>query len=181
MDKCPRCGADAVFAGYEDARTFYQCEKCKRVWPMMVAPPPPSARTPVRVLVADDSDLLVGLIASWLEDEGFAVVVATTGRQTLDAAALHQPDVVLLDLIMPQMDGFEVCGKLKSLPRPPEIILMTGISDAAHLRRATDLCATLLRKPLDAETVVAAVGAAALRRRHPHWSVSQHSRTNTHH
>jgi CheY-like chemotaxis protein len=180
MDKCPRCGADAVFAGYEDARTFYQCEKCKRVWPMMVVAPLPSARTPVRVLVADDSDLLVGLIASWLEDEGFAVLVATTGRQTLDVATLHHPDVVLLDLIMPQMDGFEVCGKLRRLPHAPEIVLMTGVSDPAHLHRAMDLCtATLLRKPLEAETVVAAVGAAAQRRRHPHWSVSKSYRTNT--
>lgn len=168
MDKCPRCGADAVFAGYEDARTFYQCEKCKRVWPMMVVPPSPSARTPVRVLVADDSDLLVGLVASWLEDEGFAVVVATTGRQALDAAALSHPDVVLLDLIMPQMDGFEVCAKLKELPDPPEIVLMTGVSDPGHLNRAMDLCAaTLLRKPLESEVVVASVRAAARRRRHP--------------
>ena len=182
MDKCPRCGADAVFAGYEDARTFYQCEKCKRVWPMMVAPPPLSASTPVRVLVADDSDSLAGLIASWLEDEGFAVVGATTGRQTLDAAALHQPDVVLLDLIMPQMDGFEVWGKLKRLPHAPEVILMTGVSDPAHLQRAMDLCAgTLLRKPLEAEAVVAAVRAAAARRRHPHSRASGSYRTNTHH
>src|SRR3972149_447440 len=128
MDKCPRCGADAVFAGYEDARTFYQCEKCKRVWPIQIAPATPGAHTPVRVLVADDSDLLVGLVAAWLEDEGYTVVIASTGRQTLDAAALHRPDVVLLDLIMPQMDGFEVCGKLKRLPTPPEIILMTGVS-----------------------------------------------------
>jgi CheY-like chemotaxis protein len=180
MDKCPRCGADAVFAGYEDARTFYQCEKCKRVWPMMIAAPAVGPRTPVRVLVADDSDLLVGLIASWLEDEGFAVAVATTGRQALDAAALSHPDVVLLDLIMPQMDGFEVCGKLKRLPSPPEIVLMTGVSDPAHLHRAMDLCAAaLLRKPLEAETVVAAVGAAALRRTHPHWSVSHPYRTRT--
>ena len=182
MDKCPRCGADAVFAGYEDARTFYQCEKCKRVWPMMIAPPPLSTSTAVRVLVADDSDLLVGLIASWLEDEGFAVVVATTGRGALDAAALHRPDIVLLDLIMPQMDGFEVCGKLRRLPHAPEVILMTGVSDPAHLHRAMDLCAgTLLRKPLEAETVVAAVGSAAVRRRHPHWRVSSSCGTNTHH
>jgi CheY-like chemotaxis protein len=181
MDKCPRCGADAVFAGYEDARTFYQCEKCKRVWPTMIAAPPVSAGTPVRVLVADDSDLLVGLIASWLEDEGFAVAVATTGRQALDAAAISHPDVVLLDLIMPQMDGFEVCAKLKRLPAPPEVILMTGVSDPAHLHRAMDLCAgTLLRKPLEAETVVAAVGSAALRRRHPHWNHSDIYRPRTH-
>lgn len=173
MDKCPRCGADAVFAGYEDARTFYQCETCKRVWPMMVAAPSPGARTPVRVLVADDSDRLVGLIASWLEDAGFAVVVATTGRQALDAAALSHPDVVLLDLIMSQMDGFEVCAKLQGLPDPPEILLMTGVSDRGHLHRAMDLCAaSLLRKPLEAEVVVASVRAAARRRRQPRRTVS---------
>jgi DNA-binding response OmpR family regulator len=176
MDKCPRCGADAVFAGYEDARTFYQCEKCKRVWTTMVTASPVGNRTPVRVVVADDSDLLVSLIASWLEDEGFAVVIATTGQQTLDAAALHHPDIVLLDLIMPPPDGFEVCAKLKRLPHPPEIILMTGISDPHHLNRALDLCATtLLRKPLEAETVVAAVTAAARRRKSP-----LRSTTNSH-
>jgi CheY-like chemotaxis protein len=173
MDKCPRCGADAVFVGYEDARTFYQCEKCKRVWTTMVAEALAAGRTPVRVLVADDSDLLVGLIASWLEDEGYAVVVATTGRQALDAAALHHPDVVLLDLIMPQMDGFEVCGKLMALPHAPEIVLMTGVSDPGHLARAMDLCAaTLLRKPLQAEMVIAAVAAAARRRQRPRRGVT---------
>ena len=168
MDKCPRCGAEAVFVGYEDARTFYQCEKCKRVWTTMVAESQAGSRTPVRVLVADDSDLLVGLIASWLEDDGYAVVLATTGRQALDVAALHRPDVVLLDLIMPQVDGFEVCGKLRALPHPPEIVLMTGVSDPGHLARAMDLCAaTLLRKPLEAETLVATVASAARRRERP--------------
>ena len=175
MDKCPRCGADAVFVGYEDARTFYQCEKCKRVWTTMVVEALEGSRSPVRVLVADDSDLLVGLIASWLEDEGYAVVVATTGRQALDAAALHRPDVVLLDLIMPQLDGFEVCNKLKSLPQPPEIVLMTGVSDPDHLHRAMDLCAgSLLRKPLESETVVAAVASAARRHQHPRRGVTHH-------
>jgi two-component system, cell cycle response regulator len=142
----------------------------------MVTAPTKGNRTPVRVLVADDSDLLVGLIASWLEDEGYAVVTATTGQQALDGAAVHHPDVVLLDLIMPPPDGFDVCAKLKRLPHPPEIILMTGISDAAHVNRALDLCAaTLLRKPLDADTVVAAVASAVRRRKHPRRGV-----TNSH-
>ncbi len=176
MDKCPRCGADAVFAGYEDARTFYQCENCKRVWTTMVTAAPVGNRTPVRVLVADDSDLFVGLVASWLEDEGYAVVTATTGQQALDAAAVHHPDIVLLDLIMPPPDGFEVCAKLKRLPHPPEILLMTGISDPGHVNRALDLCAaTLLHKPFDAETLVAAVASAVRRRKHP-----RRSRTNSH-
>jgi DNA-binding response OmpR family regulator len=127
-----------------------------------------SGKPPVRVLVADDSDLLVGLIASWLESEGYAVLTATTGQQALDVAAVHRPDVVLLDLIMPQPDGFEVCAKLKRLPQPPEIILMTGVSDPQHLNRALDLCAgTLLRKPLEAEVLTAVVGAATRRHAAP--------------
>src|SRR5438132_11460307 len=108
MDKCPRCGADAVFAGYEDARTYYQCEKCKRVWTTRVAASLEAGRAPVRVLVADDSDLLVGLIASWLEDEGYGVMVASTGRPAVDAAVIHRPDVVLRDLVLPPMEGLEV-------------------------------------------------------------------------
>jgi CheY-like chemotaxis protein len=172
MDKCPRCNGDAVFAGYEDARTFYQCEKCKRVWTTIATPPRRGSREPVRVLVADDSDLMVGLVASWLEDEGYVVATATTGREALDAAAVHHPDVVLLDLIMPPPDGFEVCGKLRRLPQPPEIILMTGVSDAGHLDRAMDLNpVTLLRKPLVAEAVLAAVSLVA-RRRDPNGDVS---------
>ena len=165
MDKCPRCGAEAVFVGYEDARTFYQCEKCKRVWTTMVTASPGGGCEPVRVLVADDSDLLVGLIAAWLEGAGYAVLTASTGREALDLAAIYRPEVVLLDLIMPQLDGFETCGKLKRLAQPPEIILMTGVSDPRQLHRAMDLCAgTLLRKPLEAETLIATVASAVRRR-----------------
>lgn len=168
MDKCPRCGGGAILAGHEDTRTFYQCEKCKRVWTTMVTEMRSGAQPSVRVLVADDSDVLVGLIASWLESEGYAALTATTGQQALDLAAAHNPDIVVLDLIMPQPDGFEVCDKLNALHHPPEIILMTGVSDTHHLNRALDLRAiTLLRKPLEAEVVVAAVHAAARRRADP--------------
>ena len=164
MDKCPRCGGDAVLAGHEDARTFYQCEKCKRVWTTM-ASPAPTGLPPVRVLIADDSDSLIGLFAAWLENEGYAVLTASTGRHALDVAAVHQPEVVLLDLIMPQLDGFETCAALGRLPEPPEIILMTGSSDPQHLHRARDLCvATLLRKPIEPETLIAAVATAVRRR-----------------
>ncbi len=153
-----------MVAGYEDTRTFYQCGTCSRVWTMTVTPPVAGDRAPVGVLVADDSDMLVGLIACWLEDEGYAVVTATTGRQALDAAAAHRPDVVLLDLVMPPPDGFEVCAKLQRLPLPPEIILMTGVLDARHVKRAIELCAAVpLMKPLECESLVAAVDAAVVR------------------
>lgn len=172
MDTCPRCGGHAEFAGYEDARTFYQCEECKRVWTTMVTEVVDAGSPPVQILIADDSDLLVGLVAAWLEEEGYAVLTATTGRQALDVAAVHHPDVVLLDLIMPQTDGFEVCATLTRLPAPPEIILMTGVSDAHHLERARALSGNLLLKPLEHESLLAAVAAAVSRRSAVRWNVA---------
>ncbi len=124
---------------------------------------PRTPRESVRILVVDDSDSLVGLIEAWLEEEGYSVVSAVSGRQALEAAAVYSPDIVLLDLILPPPDGFAVCEALRSV-RPPQIILMTGLSDPEHVRRALDLgVVALLRKPLTREAVIGAVAIAAAR------------------
>jgi hypothetical protein len=91
--RCARCGVLAVPAGHEDARAFYQCEKCNRVW-MVHLTAGTSGRSrvpPIRVLVVDDSDQLVSLIEMWLEDEGYDVVTATSGRQALEPRSLIVP------------------------------------------------------------------------------------------
>ena len=135
----------------------------------------------MRVLVVDDSNELTGLLSIWLEDEGYAVVTATSGREALDAASVYYPDIVLLDLIMPPPDGFAVCEALRN-PLPPQVILMTGLSDSQHVRRALELgVVSLLRKPLTREAVVDAVGIAAERcRRDPlsklRWHFGMHPR-----
>jgi two-component system KDP operon response regulator KdpE len=123
-------------------------------------------RSALRILVVDDSDELVGLISRWLEDEGYDVVTAGSGREGLDAAAVYHPDIVLLDLILPAPDGFAVCEALGQ-PLPAQIIVMTGLSDAAHLRRALALGVSgLLRKPLTRQAVIDAVAVAAERCRY---------------
>src|SRR6476620_12463641 len=166
--RCPRCGCEATPAGHEDARAYDQCPKCNRVWATTLASlsgtdGPRSRRGSIRVLVVDDSNELTGLIAMWLEDEGYAVVTASSGREALDAASVYYPDIVLLDLIMPPPDGFAVCEALRS-SLPPQVILMTGLSDAEHVRRALDLgVVALLRKPLSREGLVDAVNQAAER------------------
>jgi CheY-like chemotaxis protein len=128
-----------------------------------------------RILVVDDSDELLGLISAWLEDEGYEVVTAGSGRHALDAAAVYHPDIVLLDLILPPPDGFAVCEALRH-PFPPQIILMTGLSDPEHLRRALSLgVVALLRKPLTREAVVDMVAIAAERcRRDPLSKLRSH-------
>jgi DNA-binding response OmpR family regulator len=142
---------------------------------------PRSRRGSIRILVVDDSNDLTGLIAIWLEDEGYAVVTATSGREALDAASVYYPDIVLLDLIMPPPDGFAVCAALRS-SLPPQVILMTGLSDDEHVRRALDLgVVALLRKPLTREGVVDAINVAAERyQRDPlsklRWHFGMHPR-----
>jgi CheY-like chemotaxis protein len=126
---------------------------------------PPRAR----VLVVDDSDQLVSLIEMWLEDEGYDVITATSGREALESGAAYSPDIVLLDLVIPPPDGLTVCERLRTQPHPPLVILMTGVMDRARLERAEE-CGIflLLHKPLLQETVLDAVSRA---RRH-RWAES---------
>jgi DNA-binding response OmpR family regulator len=154
-------------AGHEDARAFYQCEKCNRVWMTFLADDRPAehARASAKVLLVDDSYELLGLMDAWLQEEGYVIVTATSGMQALDAAETYEPDVVLLDVVIPPPDGFAVCEALQHRSHPPEIILMTGVSDPARLRKIDELGGLpLLRKPLTNEMVVDAVRRAAKRR-----------------
>jgi CheY-like chemotaxis protein len=124
-----------------------------------------NGRARLKVLVVDDSFELLGLIAAWLEDDGCIVFTATSGVQALDIALSHDPDVVLLDVVIPPPDGFAVCESLLQHEHPPEIILMTGMSDPNRLRRADDLGSLeLLRKPFTGTVLVEAVRRAAARR-----------------
>ncbi len=88
------------------------------------------------VLVVDDSPDSLGMINAALNQAGYTVLVALNGRQALDIAAQIQPNVVLMDAVMPVMDGFECCLQMrKSLPLTP-IIFMTGLTDVEHTVKA---------------------------------------------
>ena len=163
--RCPRCGNIASPAGHEDARAFYQCEKCDRVWMTFLSKSMAMGEPTVKVLVVDDSNELLGLIGAWLQDEGYILFTATSGVQALDIAQSHDPDIVLLDMVIPPPDGFAVCQALQLRQRPPEIILMTGTLDAARLRRVDELGGLmLLRKPFTSDILLDTVRQAAIRR-----------------
>jgi CheY-like chemotaxis protein len=163
---CPRCGTPATPAGHEDARAFYRCENCNRVWmTYLCAAAGPRADQSVRVLVVDDSDQLVELVAAWLEDEGYVVTTATTGAHALAAITAESPDVVVLDLILPPPDGFTLCRLLSAMPRPPATVVMTGIADVPRLRQLDGLgIVAVLQKPLTHDMVLDAVSRARRRR-----------------
>lgn len=87
------------------------------------------------VLIVDDSPETLGMLNSALEKERMTTLVALEGNQALNIAAKMHPDIILLDAIMPNIDGFEVCRKLKADPQLNGIpvIFMTGLSDTEHV------------------------------------------------
>ncbi|WP_337877583.1 DNA-binding response regulator [Caldimonas sp.] len=87
------------------------------------------------VLVVDDVPDNVAMLHDALDESGYTVLVATHGEGALRSAAQAQPDIVLLDAVMPGMDGFEVARRLKSQAATASIpiIFMTGLSDTEHV------------------------------------------------
>lgn len=86
-------------------------------------------------LVVDDNPESLGMVSSALEDSGITVMVARSGQTALDLAARVEPDVILMDAVMPQLDGFETCRRLKfggQVVHAP-VIFMTGLTEPEHI------------------------------------------------
>jgi len=104
------------------------------------------------ILVVDDDDATRSLLQRWLAGDGYVVVMADSGESALAAVARHHPNLVLLDIVMPQPDGLVVCRQLKDDPatRQIPIIFMTGRQDLEDERGLCDIEADdYLRKPVD--------------------------------
>jgi DNA-binding NarL/FixJ family response regulator len=100
----------------------------------------PSAPRRDIVLVVDDSPEALGFLTEALEGAGATVLVATSGPMALTIAERITPDVILLDAMMPGMDGFETCRRLKSSGPLTDIpvIFMTGLTDTEHVVHGLD-------------------------------------------
>lgn len=101
-------------------------------------PNPPVASHAERVLIVDDVPDNLALLHDALDEAGYTVLVAFDGQAALDSAAHQPPDVVVLDALMPGLDGFEVARRFKADPRTAAapIIFMTGLSDTEHVEAA---------------------------------------------
>lgn len=90
---------------------------------------PPS--TAPRVLIVDDTPANLGVVVEYLEEHGFRVAVAQDGEEAVARAELVRPDLILLDIMMPGIDGFETCRRLKASDQARDIpvIFMTSLTD----------------------------------------------------
>jgi len=126
-----------------------------------------SARDQPLVLAADDDEDVLGLVTFRLERSGYTVLQARDGEEALALAVAERPDLAVLDVMMPKMDGFEVTRRLraeeatKSMP----IILLTARAQDADVQRGFDAGADdYLRKPFSPQELRARVQAILGRR-----------------
>lgn len=112
------------------------------------------------VLVVDDEPANLKVLTEALSGQGFSIAVATNGERAIEQSRRRPPDVILLDAMMPVMDGFEVCRRLKAEPLTEAIpiIFMTALADMADRIRAFELgAADFLTKPFHREELRARV------------------------
>lgn len=110
------------------------------------------------VLVVDDAADSLSLITDLLEHKGVNTLVALGGQQALSIARNIRPDLILLDAIMPNMDGFETCSKLKELPglAAVPVMFMTGLTDTENIVKGLGVGGVdYLTKPVNADELIA--------------------------
>ena len=91
-----------------------------------------------KILIADDNVANVELLEAYLCDVDCHVVIATDGQETLEQVVLHRPDLILLDVMMPKLSGFEICEKLKGDPETSRIMILmvTALNELGDIERA---------------------------------------------
>ncbi|MBD2180932.1 response regulator [Planktothrix sp. FACHB-1355] len=112
------------------------------------------------ILVVDDISQNLQVIGEMLEDLGYETTFATSGKQALERVQTAQPDLILLDLMMPGMNGLEVCSKLKANPALAElpIVFLTASNEEDHLLQAFDMGAVdYVTKPFKKPELLARV------------------------
>jgi two-component system, OmpR family, response regulator RpaA len=115
-----------------------------------------------KVLVVDDDPDLAAICSLVLEDEGYAIDVATNGADAYDSMTADGIDVVLLDVMMPVIDGLTVCKMIKRDPRTREVPVII-MSASERLREQAQHCDAdaVLAKPFNLDELISAVGQFA--------------------
>ena len=113
------------------------------------------------VLLVDDNAQNLELLEAYMEDlPEVRVVTAVNGLEAMEKVAAESPDLILLDIMMPKMSGFEVCKRIKADPKTRDtlVVMVTALNEASDIERAAE-CGTddYLSKPIDRKALVGLV------------------------
>ncbi len=116
-----------------------------------------------KVLIVDDDENICELLRLYLEKDGFETVVASDGEKAVEYTAKYSPDIILLDIMLPGLDGWQVCREIRKTKDTP-IIMLTAKSETFDKILGLELGADdYVTKPFDAKEVIARI-KAVLRR-----------------
>jgi DNA-binding response OmpR family regulator len=121
-----------------------------------------------KILVVDDEEHIVMILKDSLEFSGFQVVTALDGQEALDMVAKEKPELVVLDIGMPKLDGWEVCRRLKSSPETQSIpvIILTAYAQTSDQKKGAQLGADrFITKPCDLTYLVEEINALLAKRK----------------
>jgi DNA-binding response OmpR family regulator len=125
----------------------------------------PVSKIATMALIVDDDPGSIGMVWDALEDSGTKVIVARDGPRALELLGRIDPDVILLDALMPGMDGFETCQKIKAQPMMTDapVILMTGLIGSDDVRRGLAAGGVdYVTKPVNVDELIARVATHIL-------------------
>lgn len=107
---------------------------------------------PSKILIADDNQQNCELLEAYLAGEGYQISMAYDGQATLERVARAQPDLILLDIMMPKLSGYEVCQRLKAdeSTRDIPIVMVTALNEMGDIEKAVNAGADdFLTKPVN--------------------------------
>jgi len=126
-----------------------------------------------KILIVDDEPRVARLVTEVLTAVGYEVVAAASGKTAVEKVALDQPDLVLLDILLPQgMDGYQVCARIREFSDVPVIMLTAKARDVDVLRGFDVGADDYLTKPFNAKELVARVKAVLRRTYRPESTVT---------
>ena len=123
-----------------------------------------AAQGDTSVLVVDDEPQVAWVLRFSLEHEGFRTYTASNGIEALEEVQKHSPRVMVLDLMMPEMDGWTVMERIKKLPldERPRIVIVSALTGPEEKAKATALGAdAFVPKPFDVEELIGVLGGLA--------------------
>lgn len=125
-----------------------------------------------KILIVDDDENICELLRLYLEKDGFDTIVANDGEQAVEYAAKYSPDLILLDIMLPKLDGWQVCREIRKTDDTP-IIMLTAKGETFDKILGLELGADdYVSKPFDTKEVIARI-KAVLRRSHEKDKTSQ--------